>query len=107
MSFTTNIVIKESDVFEYVNFPFMVNELATIKKDLIHIPVYFKADIIISYLKNHSIKNDWIKANPELTKLITSGAFVTTHIESVFRACSNYKVFLHNFESYLRMEIAN
>ena len=86
---------------------FVAEKLAAIKNETILVPVYFKADIIISYLKNHCIKNDWIKGNPELAKRITSGTFITTQVEPVFKRCNNHKVFLNDYESYIRMQILN
>jgi len=107
MSSIKDGMVKESEIFQPVNFPLMVSELAAIKNGLALVPVYFKADIIISYLKNHSIKSDWIAFNPNLTKLITSGTFITTHIEAIFVKYGKYKIFLGDFESYIRMQILN
>ena len=105
MTFIHNRGIKSNDIFRAADFPMMVNELAAIKKEIADEPGYFRADIIISYLKDHCIKNDWIKANPELTKIITSGTFTTGQLESVFQRCRNYKIFLDDFENYIRMQM--
>ncbi len=57
--------------------------------------------MIISFLKDHSLLNEWIKANPELTKAITSGAVFTGALESLFEACRENKLFQKQLEIFL------
>jgi hypothetical protein len=55
---------NNNDVFNAGESADMVKELNALKERTAQIPLYFKTEIIISYLKNHSIKDDWIEANP-------------------------------------------
>jgi len=93
---------NSEDIFRADTFPEMMNELNTLKQKTAHTPVYFKPDIIISYLKNRSINNEWIKANPELTKFITSDPCATKHIESIFQSYRSNLPYMHSYETYIR-----
>ncbi len=93
---------NSEDIFNANKSTKMVKELSLIKSGIVNMPVYFKADIIISYLKNHCIKNDWIKANPELVALLLSGRFVTTYIEALFDFCRMKPAYSKGFESYIK-----
>lgn len=96
---------NSEDIFSAEKTPEMVKELSVLKKETAHTPIYFKAEIIISYLKSHSLKSDWIEANPKLAKLMISNSFVTTHLESLFAYCRNNQLFQRSYETYLRTKI--
>lgn len=93
---------NNEDVFSASESADMVKELNALKERTAQMPLYFKTEIIISYLKNHSIKNDWIEANPSLAKLMTSNTCVTNHIESLFIFCRNKQPYLRDYEAYIK-----
>lgn len=96
------LTYNSEDVFSAEKLPEMVKELSTIKTGIVNMPPYFKPEIIISYLKNHCIKNDWIQANPELVRLLLSGCFVTRHIEAQFEFCRIKSTYWKDFEFYIK-----
>ncbi len=96
------LTYNSEDIFNAEKMPEMAKELSVIKTGIIKMPPYFKPEIIISYFKNHCIKNDWIKANPELVKLLLSGCFVTRHIEAQFEFCRMKPTYRENFETYIK-----
>jgi hypothetical protein len=98
---------KSEDVFYENESPEMIKELLALGVLTAHTPVYFKAEIIISFLKNHSLKNKWIEANPVLAELMISGSSVTTHLESLFESARGKKDFLLAYESYIKTQILN
>jgi hypothetical protein len=100
-----NNSIKDHVKFSPANYPIAVHELTILIQGISHIPIYYNVEIIVSYLKNHSLKIDWIDANPALTRMITSGFFKTTHLESIFESCRNNKAFLNEFEQYLSRQL--
>ena len=97
MAYTT------TDIFNHNSLPAMVNELSILDKGVAHLPVYFKAEIIISYLKSHSIQNDWIAANPALVKVLLSHSFITKNIESEFELCRALLLYRHDYEKYITL----
>jgi len=100
-------MLKSEDVFYENESPEMMKELSALAKLTAHSPVHFKAEIIISFLKNHSLKNKWIEANPVLAELMISGSSATTHIESLFESARNKKDFLLAYESYIQAQLLN
>jgi hypothetical protein len=97
----TNNFIRENEKFTPANYPKAMYELTVLNQGISHIPVYFKVEIIISYLKDHSLEANWVEANPALSRMVTSGFFKTSHLESLFESCRNNKVFLNDFEEYI------
>ena len=78
---TYNIPIKDYEKFSPANYPKAFHELSVLNQGISHIAIYYKVEIILSYLKNYSLKTAWIDANPALTRMITSGFFKTTHLD--------------------------
>jgi hypothetical protein len=97
--------IGEVEKFNSGDYPHMVTELTKMISDVKEHPVYFKRDIIISYLKDHSIKTESIDANPFLVKQLTSGVLTTGHIERLFEGCRWNKTFRLDFESYIKAKL--
>jgi len=93
------------DVFDENKSPEMMKELSALGNLAAYTPVNFKAEIIISFLKNHSLENKWIEANPILARLITSGSATTKHIESLFESSRGKKEFLLAYESYITAQV--
>jgi hypothetical protein len=98
---------NSEDIFSDERCPEMREELLVLNRKLINMPIYFKAEIVISYFKNHSIKNEWIAANPELVRFLLSGSFKTGHIESLFDFCRLKPNYCREFESYIKITLLN
>jgi hypothetical protein len=98
---TSNNIIKNDEKFNPVNFPNAMSELSALRSGISDISIYFKVEIIVSYLKNHALSIAWIDANPALTRMVTSGFFKTSHLESLFDSCRDNKTFLKGFEDYI------
>lgn len=101
------LVHNSEDLFNPEKTPEMVKELSALNEGTAHTPIYFKAEIIISYLKNHSLKNEWITANPKLTDMMINGFFKTIHIESLFEYCRMNQPFRRSYEKYIQQQVLN
>jgi hypothetical protein len=97
-------LIRSTDQFDPVNFSSVDDEIQLINKGTVSLPAFFKGDILISFLKDHSLENDWTEANPELTDLVTSGSLFKGNIESLFESSRSNEVFRQDLEIYLRKE---
>jgi hypothetical protein len=102
---TNNITIKDNEHFNPANYPNAMSELSALKLGISETSIYFKAEIIISYLKDHSLQTTWLDANPRLTQMVTSGFFKTSHVESIFESGRRNKTFLNNFEEYISKQL--
>ena len=93
---------NSEEIFNAERFPEMKGELSSLIQKTENTPRYFKAEIIISYFKSHSIKSEWIRVNPELVTFLLSGNFITRHIESLFDWCRSKPVYLLAYENYIK-----
>jgi hypothetical protein len=91
--------------FDPVHHPLAVSELAVIRAATGSM-LSRRSEIIISFLKMHRIKREWIEANPALTEMITRGRLKTVHIESLFEVFAKNKNFLVGFEGYIKEWLA-
>ena len=95
-------LVKEGDKFEPEVFSSVIDEMTTLKEQTRNVSPAFKADILVSFLKDHSLDDNWIKANPELTKLIRTGSLSTANIEALFESCRNKPLFRKQMEDFLK-----
>jgi len=94
-------LVGASEKFKPEHYPLVNVEVTAINEKTLNAPLFYKDEIIISFLKDHSLHYDWIHANPELTELVTSGEIFTGSIESLFEASRNNLDFRDEFEQYL------
>jgi hypothetical protein len=95
-------LIHPADRFDQENFSSVIDEVQSILEKTNTFPSSFKSEIILSFLKNHTIQDNWIEANPGLTELVTSGTLFTGSIESLFKSCDNRLAFRQDLENYLK-----
>jgi hypothetical protein len=98
--------IKETDHFDAFDFPRVQEELEGIIAASKKNSSARKGEIIVSYLRDHSLKKDWIDNDTELTGLLKGGYFATSHIEALFECSRGNKSFLKTFEDYMRLQLA-
>lgn len=91
-----------TDRFDPADYSAINDEIDIINERTNTSPADFKAEIIISFLKDHSLQNSWIATNPELTGLVTSQTLFTGSIEALFDSCRSNPVFRQDFEGYLK-----
>src|SRR4051794_17445696 len=97
--------IKDTDQFNAKNYSAVTDEVATIVKQTADMLPAYKEDIIISYLKDHAIKNIWIAANPLLTMLVASDVLPATNIEALFESSRTNPAFRKQFEAFLKEKL--
>lgn len=97
--------IKDTDRFNAPLFPLVTTELSAIGERLSQIPCRNRGEIVISFLKDHSLKTTWLGESRTTTDLMTSRAFATIHIESMFESCKANSQFLRSFEEYIQKQL--
>jgi hypothetical protein len=93
--------IRADDNFQPSDFPKVLNELMDLNTAISNIPAVYKKEILISFLKRHSLHADWLTANPELSSIISKKGLATDHLESLFDSCQQNKQFLQQYEDYI------
>lgn len=97
--------IKATDHFTASDFPKVQAELDTIVKDPRGHAPGMKGEIILSYVKDHSLKKEWLEIHPELTTLLTGRHFTTVNLEALLESSRQNKPFRESLEAYIRQEI--
>ncbi|MGC1241340.1 MAG: hypothetical protein WA874_07120 [Chryseosolibacter sp.] len=100
-----NYIINDSDTFDQNHYDDVVVELTSLNKNIAHIESNAKSEIVISFLKDHCIQTDLLTGNKKLAETITSGFLKMHHTESLFQSCQGNKIFLKDFEAYVRMQV--
>lgn len=94
--------IKDADRFNPFNFPEVSEELEKLFAAAYLFTTPEKENIIISYLRDHSLHSHWLREHKELCDLVTHDQCPTGHIEALFDACKDNRQFMHSFEEYIR-----
>jgi len=94
--------VKDADQFNAVDYSAVSDEVSTIVKQTMDMLPVFREDMIISYLKDHALKNSWIAANPSLATLVTSNNLATANIEALFEASRTNLVFRKQLEKFIK-----
>jgi hypothetical protein len=97
-------LVRSTDQFDPVNFSSVTDEIQIINEETANLPPLFKVEILMSFLKDHSVENYFSRANPELTDLVTSGSLLKGNIESLFESCRSNPAFRQGLETYLKKE---
>jgi hypothetical protein len=98
---TNTYHILEKDTFDPRQYPLVVKELANLSLETMHLPLPYKSEIIISFLKGHTMKTHWVQLNPALAEFMGSLDFSITQSEYLFVSCRDNKSFLKDFEGYI------
>ena len=99
-------LIGKSDHFNAGDYAFIIEDLAVMIDQIKNVAPYYKAEIIVSFLKNQRLQSEWITANPVLAQLVTSKSVSSSRIESLFDSCENNPAFSQQLEIYLKEELA-
>jgi hypothetical protein len=100
-------LIGANDLFDENNFSSVADEVRSINEKTNNSSQSLKVEILISFLKDHSLQDNWITINPELTDLITSGTLFTGNIEALFESSKENALFRKDLENYLLKEFTN
>lgn len=97
--------VNSDDQFQQDAYPSVISELENINRNTARMSGSFRSDIVISFLKDHSLEIQWIEKNPKLVKFITSRSLPTSHIESLFESCRGNRSFLTGFEACIKRQL--
>lgn len=98
--------ISETDSFNLSDYPKVENEMKNMLIRIANTPQDHKSEIIISFLKKHSIRKEWASVNPKLAMLISGSYFTTSHMEYLFESCHNNSLFMQDYEECIKSAIA-
>ena len=94
-------LIKETDQFNPDDFPRLTEDLEIIGIAMASVPSAYNKEMLISFLKDHKIQNDWVNANPRLAEMISSKSLPVKNLEELFDSCSHNPTFRKGLEEYI------
>jgi hypothetical protein len=97
--------IKDTDVFDVKFYPEIVKEVEDLGHRLFNIASDQKAFIVISLVKDHSIKTVLLNTNRELVRMVQSSGVRTSQMESLFASCRGNRDFVNGLETYIGLVI--
>lgn len=97
--------IGEADIFSAALYPQVVDEVMNLKQRSLEMNTPSKEQVVISFLKSHSIATTWLESDREICKLMTSGALNIAHLESLFNSSRQNKTFLEDLETYIKVQL--
>ncbi|MEO6358139.1 MAG: hypothetical protein ABIO56_16015 [Ferruginibacter sp.] len=101
----TNIAINSDQPFNQNDFPSLAIELETLKRKLQNYPKRNVTDIIVSYSKDHLLKNEWFQSNPKLSEDIAKQEVALNEIEMLFNVSRTNPNFQEQFKNFIRQEL--
>ena len=95
-------LIRDTDHFDPYNFPKLTEDLDTINVAMVAKPAAFNTDMLLSFLKDNSIRTEWTNANPQLAEMISSKSLPVEDLGAMFECCSKNPSFRKQLEEYIR-----
>jgi hypothetical protein len=98
--------IKDSDSFIAAHYAGMEENLAQMSLMLAKLPSNHRKEMVLSFLKNHSMKTAWVEANPGLAEMITSKELPLGDLEALFESSRNNPSFRHDLEMHVGHQLS-
>lgn len=92
-------LVREGDHFNPDYFPTLIDHLDIIIMAMAETSL--SPEALVSYVKNHSTKADWVNQNPELTVMLTLQTVPVNNLEAMFDSCSHQAIFREELEDYI------
>jgi hypothetical protein len=101
--FYNKYLIKDSDHFEPMDFPQLMDDLDTIQAAIAETPETSRSEMLLTFLKEHSLGKDLIASNPRLASMITSGTLPLSGLQALFDSCRKHTSFGNQLENHIRL----
>ena len=99
------LVIRNDKHFHELDYPEINLEIETLKQSLKNYPSNHQVDILISFLKYHSLKKEWVQINPVLCRDLTSGKITLKRISEFINLTLNKPNIQEQFLIYCEREL--
>lgn len=102
MAIYQRFLVKETDRFDPANFPQLETSLDQIVKQLNREPAGPKADMLLSFVKDHSINSQHVVDHPGLAAMISTKSLPLGSLEDLFESGRNNPLFKQGLEAHIR-----
>lgn len=100
-----NYDIDADSIFKPSDYAEITKNIADLNAQTQDLSGSHKAEIIISYLKDHKIKSTWAINYPVLVSFLRSARHLS-QLELLFESCKTYKSFSDDLENHIRNNIS-
>ncbi len=101
----SSFTVEPDQKFNPSDFPSLKLELERIKQKLQEYPKENSADIIVSFAKDHTLKSEWFRNNPQLANDIAKQELSIKEIETLFNCSKSNTEFQKDLQHFLRIEL--
>ena len=95
-------VIRNASQFNPSDYPQLEESLKEVVSQLAARWEGPKAEMILSFVKDHSLGSQDVEDYPELAKLISTGSLPLNVMESLFESCRRHPLFNKQLEHYIK-----
>ena len=95
-------LVKENDHFEPGNYPSLVEEMDTITRAMALLPSVLNSEILISFLREHSISSEQERENPKFAEMMRSTSLPIKNLEALFDSSSHNPLFQKQLQEYIK-----
>jgi hypothetical protein len=96
-----NSTIADNDHFSIENYPNIAAEVTALRNSIADIQTKDTTEIILTFLKDHSIRAEFVTDADPIATLIRSRGVSIKHMETLFANSRQNKPFQKEFEEYL------
>lgn len=97
----SRFLIKEHDQFVPFDFPQIEADLDVLVASMAKLPSLENKEMLLSFVKNHSMRSDWVGANPVLADMISTNTLPVKNLEALFASSTGNLPFRIQLEEYI------
>lgn len=97
----SRFLIKDNDQFVPYDFPQIEEDVDVLVASMANLPSVQNTEMLLSFVKDHSMRSDWVSANPVLAEMISTNTLPVKNLEALFASCTKNQPFRQQLEEYI------
>lgn len=97
----SRFLIKENDQFLPYDFPQIEEDLDVLVASMAKLPSLQNTEMLLSFVKDQSMRSEWVEANPALAEMISTQALPVKNLQALFASSSRNLLFRIQLEEYI------
>lgn len=94
-------LINDKDQFSPHEFPQIEEDVNTLVAAMAELPAPQKTEMLLSFVRDRSMRSEWVSANPALAKMICTHSLPVKNLETLFASSSRNLLFRIQLEEYV------
>jgi hypothetical protein len=101
-----DVTIGNDERFSDLRFPAAAKEVEDLLYALVKTRDLYRTEIVISFLRYHSVKSEWLKGNGKVVETLRSSSTAIVNLESLFSSSRNNPLFTADLEAYIGRKLS-